>query len=273
MNKFASFCFFVIFGSFLFGCTSQIRAQANALTITVPAVMTADHGIQEAEPKAQPRPTWLDKCLAKGFRFNSWLTLEQTPKLDLETMKIVSHDLKFQVKGNDGVILSGSGNMITWRYQRLGRIVGQIEVSNPNLPTLEAMHDFSYEVNQIAKEYAQGKSFTELAWSRPADSNVWSSSTTAMIITMTQPHGLRWQLVVDPDYENEKVAARLLSESKNQPSLNSVSIDYNLSEIQKLGHKLFAPNFRGVLTFRPKYVELLYEENAGEYSNVCFHVT
>jgi len=243
------------------------------LTVTVPATMTADEGIQEAQPKAQPHPSWLEQCLVKGHNKGSWLKLEQAPSLDLANMRIVSNYLKFRVKGADGVLFSDTKNIVLWKYQRLGRIVGRIDVHDPNVPTLEAMHDLSYELNRAVKEYAKDKPFSELTWSRPARSKAWSSSTAVILITILPPNRLSWNLVVDIPDESRKVTDKLLSEAKNHPSLNSVSIDYNLTDLQRLGHKLFSPDYRGVLTFRPEYVELLYEEDDGRYSNICFHVT
>ncbi|MBD3281833.1 hypothetical protein GF391_03745 [Candidatus Uhrbacteria bacterium] len=276
MNRSTQFfvsCIFVIFGSFLFGCASQIRRQADALTITVPAVMTADEGIREATPKPTPLPNWLDTCLEKGYEANTRLTFEQSPILDFETLKFVSYDLKFGIRGNEWLPLE-DGSTIQLRYQRLGRITGRIEIENPNLPVLETMHDFSDSLNNVAKELGLDGKYEEISWSRPANSKKWQSSKVTVIVRMLPPHKLSWFILGQVPAHEAQMTKKIFEGFKRLPSLNSISIDYNMSALEQFGLDVLSPKYRGRLSFRPEYVELLYEyeTEADSYGHVCFPV-
>jgi hypothetical protein len=187
-------------------------------------------------------------------------------------MDWISTNLSFKVGENNPV----------WQWffdQSLtGRIVGRIEIRDPNVNTLEAMHYISekrVEINNN-RPHKPDISLPQLIWTKNAGENIWKSSLVYMYQLKSMNTGSSYgylHVLIPHAPDDEEIKKELIQNPHRLYQLSQQSLDgaFRESGMERLVREMFAPRYSGIVSFHPAYIELI-EWLDGSYTNACYPI-
>jgi len=257
----------------MFGCGSQIQNQVQNLNIRIPAVMSAEQGIIDgsAQPIPKQIPAWVKDCLSRKDTEHLHIQSASYPQYDLARLDWLSTNLSFRVRETGTPVTQTLiGRSLT------GRIVGHIEIREPNTATLEAMHQFSKMLAESNDDlpHKPGASLPQLIWTKDPGDNTWTSSLVYVLLSHVQEKGPAQISVIFPYAPLDAETTKKMTEN---PQLlfrlyqQNVAGAFKESSLGRLGRELFAPSYSGIVSFHPEFLELI-EWLDGSYTNVCYPI-
>lgn len=254
----------------LCGCSSTLTQATKERLINISTSAAIEPMSGQAKPhRLVPEiiPE-ISECLAKGSD-ELVIRVFETPRLDLETKRFerTALILEPRVLGDESEEAYYRSGVRLVRKQRIGRIFGHMQVTDPNDNSLEFMQEVSDKVLDLQKD-DDGQP-TPLTFNRKAGSTVWESNLVAFSL---EHRGLRMHTtlqVVDTRYYDK--FTKILGE--NYDSLYGFGTHYLVDADMLTGFgrfldRVFAPKYQGTVSFRPTIVEVF--DKSGD--PICYHV-
>ncbi len=253
----------------LCGCSSTLTQATKERLINISSPAAIEPTSDQAKPRRRAPEIIpeISECLAKGSD-ELVVRVYETPRLDLETklFERTALILEPRVLGDESEDAYYRSGVALVRKQRIGRIFGHMQVTNPNDNVLEYMQEVSDKVLDLQKDEDQP---TSLTFNRQAGSTTWESNLVAFTLER-KGSTMRTTLQLVSSKYYDKYTEVL---GKNYDSLYGFGTHYLVESDMLTGFgrfldRVFAPKYQGTVSFRPTIVEVF--DKSGD--PICYHV-